>query len=171
MARTSKKDWWETFLWLGVFLLVLAFLYQLLKLVNQATGAAAGIGGAISGALASIPQALANTAGAAEGFLTGLVMAPMAAISSLFSGFPTLLSWMFGLIEGILAAIAGGTIAGPVSAWNSGPVSSSTGYGSTALVPSYNPTVNAPGATTTSDTSGYNPNSFTAFISDGGDGG
>lgn len=100
MASKSKKlDTWDALLYGGLFILLALFIYQLLQLWNSTKG---GIGSLLSNA----GQALANTIGTAEGFLTGLVTSPFSALSSLFNAIP----FLFSLIFSFLGSIFGGGV-------------------------------------------------------------
>ena len=92
MAKTRSSSWWETFLWVGIFIIAMIFLYQLLKLWN------AGVATANS-AVASIGQAMGNTVSAIENGFTGLLSTPGAVISELINGIPSLLSLFVSFVS------------------------------------------------------------------------
>jgi hypothetical protein len=94
MAGKRKTDWWETFLWVGVFFLMLIFLYELLKLWNSTTKT---VGGLIS----SIPQALTNAIGTVESGLASLVTSPFTAIANLLDSGPGLLNLVLGFFSSL----------------------------------------------------------------------
>jgi ABC-type arginine transport system permease subunit len=131
MKIKKSSSWWDTFLWVGVFILVLMFLYQLLKLWQAGTATVANLG-------TSIGQALTNTVAAVESGLSGLLTSPAAVFSSLFSSIPDLLTLFFSFIgsvsfAGILSGLAsfitnlfGGLTASPIVA-GAGASATSTG--------------------------------------------
>lgn len=96
-AKSKKKvTWKETLLWVVLGILILAFLYQLLKLWQAGLATA-------SGALSAVGTALQNTVAAGTNFLTGLITAPSGAISALLGGVPDLLSFLTSFLTSFLS--------------------------------------------------------------------
>lgn len=90
----AKSDWWETFLWFGLFILIAMFIYQMLKLWNQGVAT-------VDNAASTVSTALGNTATELENFLTGLVTSPIAAIESVFSSAPDFLNLFFNFASSL----------------------------------------------------------------------
>lgn len=150
MKIKKSSSWWDHFLYLGIFLLALVFLYQLLKLWQQGTATLSNIGGTIA-------AAAGNTVAAVEAGLATLVTNPLALLSGLTGLIPDFLGLLTGflgifsltgLLTGIasfIASLFGGITAEPIS----------SGQGSSA-----------PGATVpTTDNNALNPGgSFSATM-------
>jgi hypothetical protein len=122
--RKKTTDWWETFLYAGIFLLLLVFIYELLKLWNAGQVA-------LNGWLASIGQALSNAIGTIETALNTLVTAPAAFFSNLFSAFPNFLN----LVTGFFSAIFSGLVTGSLLSSIFGPIGTAVGVAASATAP------------------------------------
>jgi phage-related minor tail protein len=131
MSKSKKSmDWWDIALWAGAFLLILIFLYQLLKL--WAAGAVTA-----SNAAQAVQQAFANTVAAVENGLQTLVTAPGTFLNNFLGLVPSFLS----LLTNFLTAFTfGGVISGIISFFtgilsnlftSAAPISSGTGSSTT----------------------------------------
>jgi hypothetical protein len=105
MASSKKMDWWETFLYLGLFLLIALFLYQLLQLWNK------GVATATNG-WAAISQAATNTIASIETGFQNLLTAPATFLANLLGGFPDLLNLVFSFFSNL---VFGNIITGTLS--------------------------------------------------------
>jgi hypothetical protein len=131
MKIRKSSSWWDTFLWLGIFLLVVIFLYQLLKLwqAGQAT---------LSNAGNAIGQAFTNSVAAVENGLSSLVTNPLDLVTTLFGLAPSFLSLVFSFFSSLVLGdfltdvitfvtnIFGGLTAAPIVS-GSGSTSTSSG--------------------------------------------
>jgi hypothetical protein len=101
----KKADWTETILWVALFLLVLVFIYELLKIWNSATATLASLGTAIT-------TAASNTVASIESALSGLLTSPSAVLSNIFGAIPNLLSLATAFFGSLLTSITSGGITG-----------------------------------------------------------
>ena len=106
MATTRKKstDWWDIFLYGGIFIVVLMIINQLYSLWNS---------NGKSGSLTDyIGQAISNVASQIESTFQGLVLNPLSFLTSIFSDFPsfvfTLLANAFSIFISIIPGLIGG---------------------------------------------------------------
>jgi hypothetical protein len=147
--KSSGGDWWETLLWVGVFLLVAIFIYQLLKLWQ------AGVASA-SNAATSLGQAFDNTVAAVENGFNNLLTAPATFLQTLFGAVPDLLNLIVNFAQGLFAGdifsnlagffggVLGSLFASPNAVVTTGLGSSSSGT-IAAPTPSQPATLNLPG--------------------------
>lgn len=154
---------WEILLYGGIFLLMIVFIFQLMKLWNAAQG---GIGGL----LAAIPAAFANALTAVEQGLTNLITSPIAAVLNWFNFIPAFLSLFVGFISNIFGGIFGFGTASLGSVFGSTTVPANVGLGSSAYGFSPNNSVSTfgdsivtgPAITTISPSSGVASGDFSA---------
>lgn len=108
MKIRSKNSWWDIALYLGVFLLVIVFLYQLLKLWQAGVATIGNIPSALS-------QAFSNTVAAVEAGLAAAVTSPLGFLSSLFAYFPDFLSLALNFLGSLSFGSILPTIAGLIT--------------------------------------------------------
>lgn len=149
MAKSGRKsDWWETMLYLGLFLLIALFLYQLLQLWNK------GVATATNG-YQTLSQALSNTLASIETGFANLVTAPATFFSNLFMGFPNLLNLLISFVSSLafgdiitnLLSWAGSIFGGILNLFSTSgtaPITSGAGanasFSNTDLIPSVDQT-------------------------------